>query len=111
MGYSRIPPVDGTLVQVVSCGWKSQPHLCTNADLWLVPETRGQERELSKAFLDLPRQASEKDLEWQATRDAVLRKNENVEVKDNLLHHGNRWVHPMIQPSSYAFRARITTPR
>jgi hypothetical protein len=83
--------------QMQTCGW--------------YPATRGQVRELSKAFLDLPRQASEKDLEWQATRDAVLRKNENVEVKDNLLHHGNRWVHPMIQPSSYAFRARIMTLR
>jgi uncharacterized NAD(P)/FAD-binding protein YdhS len=51
-----------------------------------------KEMELSKAFLDLLRQASEKDPEWQKTRDAVLRKNENVEVKDNLLHHGNRWV-------------------
>jgi hypothetical protein len=27
---------DGSLVQVVSCGWKAQPHFCTNADLWLV---------------------------------------------------------------------------
>jgi hypothetical protein len=27
---------DGTLVQVVSCGWKAQPHFCTNAGLWLV---------------------------------------------------------------------------
>jgi hypothetical protein len=27
---------DGTLVQVVSCGWKAQPHFRTNADLWLV---------------------------------------------------------------------------
>jgi hypothetical protein len=49
---------------------------------------------VSLAFLDLLRQASKKDPEWQATRDAVLRKNENVEVKHNLLHHGNRWVLP-----------------
>jgi hypothetical protein len=27
---------DGSLVQVVSCGWKAQPRFCTNADLWLV---------------------------------------------------------------------------
>jgi hypothetical protein len=27
---------EGTLVQVVSCGWKAQPRFCTNADLWLV---------------------------------------------------------------------------
>jgi hypothetical protein len=27
---------DGSLVQVVSCGWKAQPHFYTNADLWLV---------------------------------------------------------------------------
>jgi uncharacterized NAD(P)/FAD-binding protein YdhS len=48
--------------------------------------------EVSLAFLNLLRQASEKDPEWQASRDAVLRKNENVEVKDNLQHHENRWV-------------------
>jgi hypothetical protein len=30
---------DGSPVQVVSCGWKAQPHLCTNADLWLVQST------------------------------------------------------------------------
>jgi hypothetical protein len=38
---------------------------------------------VSLAFLDLLRQASKKDPEWQATRDAVLRKNENVEIQDN----------------------------
>jgi hypothetical protein len=27
---------DGSLVQVVGCGWKAQPRLCINADLWLV---------------------------------------------------------------------------
>jgi hypothetical protein len=37
-----------------------------------------KEMELSKAFLDLLRQSAEKDPEWQATRDAVLRKDENV---------------------------------
>jgi hypothetical protein len=51
-----------------------------------------KEMVVSLAFLDLLRQASEKDPEWQVTRDAVLRKNKNVEVQDNLLHHGNRWV-------------------
>jgi hypothetical protein len=65
-----------------------------------------KEMELSKALLDLRRQAAEKNPEWQATRDAVLRKNavsrkdENVakqfKVKDsdNRLYHGNRWVTP-----------------
>jgi uncharacterized NAD(P)/FAD-binding protein YdhS len=37
-----------------------------------------KERELSSAFLDLLRKAAEKDSEWQATRDAALRKHENV---------------------------------
>jgi hypothetical protein len=59
-----------------------------------MPIAAAKEMVLSKAFLDLLCQASEKDPEWQATRDAVLRKNENVEVKDNLLHHENRWVIP-----------------
>jgi uncharacterized NAD(P)/FAD-binding protein YdhS len=49
-----------------------------------------KEMELSEAFLDLLRQAAEKDPEWQATRDAVLRKDENVaeefEVKGKLLY-------------------------
>jgi hypothetical protein len=52
-----------------------------------------KEMVLSKAFLDLLCQASEKDPEWQKTRDAVLGKNQNVEIKDNLRRdHGNRWV-------------------
>jgi hypothetical protein len=57
-----------------------------------------KERELSEEFLDLLRQAAEKDPEWQATRDAVLRKDENVaeefEVKGKLLYYENRWVIP-----------------
>jgi hypothetical protein len=40
--------------------------------------TAVQETELSNAFLDLLRQAGEQDSEWQATKDAVLRKDENV---------------------------------
>jgi hypothetical protein len=36
--------------------------------------TAVQETELSNAFLDLLRQAGEQDPEWQATKDAVLRK-------------------------------------
>jgi hypothetical protein len=35
-----------------------------------------KEMEISKAFLDLLRSAAKKDPELQATRDAVLRKNE-----------------------------------
>jgi hypothetical protein len=31
-----IPSLGSTYVQVVSCGWKAQPRLCINADLWLV---------------------------------------------------------------------------
>jgi hypothetical protein len=57
-----------------------------------------KERELSSAFLDLLRKAAEKDSEWQATKEAVLRKDENVaeefEVKDGLLYYENRWVIP-----------------
>jgi hypothetical protein len=37
-----------------------------------------KEMEISKAFLDLLRSAAKKDPELQATRDAGLRKNENV---------------------------------
>jgi iron uptake system EfeUOB component EfeO/EfeM len=54
--------------------------------------------ELSSAFLDLLRKAAEKNSEWQATQEAVLRKDENVveelEVKDGLLYYENRWVIP-----------------
>jgi hypothetical protein len=57
-----------------------------------------KERELSSAFLDLLHKAAEKDSEWQATKEAVLRKDENVaeefEVKDGLLYYENRWVIP-----------------
>jgi hypothetical protein len=57
-----------------------------------------KERELSSAFLDLLRKAAEKDSEWQATKEAVLRKDENFaeefEVKDGLLYYENRWVIP-----------------
>jgi hypothetical protein len=57
-----------------------------------------KETELSSTFLELLRQAGEKDPEWRATRDAVLRKDENVaeefEVKDGLLYYENRWVIP-----------------
>jgi hypothetical protein len=74
---------DGTLVQVVSCGWNAQPHWCINANLWLMlirwpssvngvfEDTTGgimvvslifitavQETELSNAFLDLLRAGS-----------------------------------------------------
>jgi hypothetical protein len=41
-----------------------------------------KEIELSNALLDLLRQAGEKDPEWQATRDAALRKNQNVATGD-----------------------------
>jgi hypothetical protein len=44
----------------------------------LIYITAVQETELSNAFLDLLRQAGEQDSEWQATKDAVLRKDENV---------------------------------
>jgi hypothetical protein len=58
-----------------------------------MPIAAAKEMKISKALLDLLSQAGENDPEWQATRDAVLRKNENVaervEVKDNLLYHGN----------------------
>jgi hypothetical protein len=57
-----------------------------------------KERELPSAFLDLLRKAAEKDSEWQATKQAVLRKDENFaeefEVKDDLLYYENRWVVP-----------------
>jgi hypothetical protein len=58
-----------------------------------MPIAAAKEMKISKALLDLLTQAAENDPVWQATRDAVLRKNENVaervEVKDNLLYHGN----------------------
>jgi hypothetical protein len=57
-----------------------------------------KERELSSAFLDLLRKAAEKDSEWQATKEAVLRNDENVaeefEVKDGPFYYGDRWVTP-----------------
>jgi hypothetical protein len=63
-----------------------------------IAASKAKEMELSSAFLDLLRQAGEKDPEWRATRDAVLRKDENVaeefEVKDGLLYYENRWVIP-----------------
>jgi hypothetical protein len=54
-----------------------------------------KEIELSTTFLDLIRAAAEKDPEWQATKEAILRKDENVaeefEVKEGLLYYENRW--------------------
>jgi hypothetical protein len=57
-----------------------------------------KEVELSTNFLELIREAGKRDADWQATKEAVLKKFENVaeefEVKDDLLFYENRWVIP-----------------
>jgi hypothetical protein len=57
-----------------------------------------REVELSTNFLELVREAGKRDADWQATKEAVLKKAENVaeefEVKDSLLFYVNRWVIP-----------------
>jgi hypothetical protein len=57
-----------------------------------------KEVELSTNFLELIREAGKRDADWQATKEAVLKKSENVaeefEVKDDLLFYENRWVIP-----------------
>jgi hypothetical protein len=74
-----------------------------------IAASEAKEIALSNAFLDLLRQAAEKDPEWQATKDAVLKKDpdENVpeefEVKDGLLYFKNRWV----VPNDAALKLRI----
>jgi hypothetical protein len=66
-----------------------------------------KEIELSTTFLDLIRAAAKKDPEWQATKEAILRKDENVaeefEVKEGLLYYENRWV----IPNDPAFKLRV----
>jgi hypothetical protein len=63
-----------------------------------IAASAAKEMQLSGTFVSLLRQAAEKDSEWQATKEAVLRKDENVaekfEVKDGLLYYENRWVIP-----------------
>jgi hypothetical protein len=52
-----------------------------------------KEMELSQAFLDLLRQAAEKDDKRRCSEKEPERRG-RIEVKDNLLYHGNRWVTP-----------------
>jgi hypothetical protein len=63
--------------------------------------------ELSTNFLELIREAGKRDADWQATKEAVLKKSENVaeefEVKDGLLFYENRWV----TPNDSALKLRI----
>jgi hypothetical protein len=64
-----------------------------------IAASEAKEIEISGKFLDLLHQAAAKDSDWQATKEAVLRKDENVaeefEVKkDGLLYYENRWVIP-----------------
>jgi hypothetical protein len=66
-----------------------------------------KEVELSPNFLELIREAGKQDADWQATKEAVLKKAENVaekfEVKDDLLFYENRWV----IPNNSALKLRI----
>jgi hypothetical protein len=57
-----------------------------------MPIAAAKEMELSKAFLDLlrSRMASDKRRCFEKARECRGR----IEVKDNLLYHGNRWVTP-----------------
>jgi hypothetical protein len=63
-----------------------------------IAASEAKQKELSSPFLDVLRRAAEKVSHWQATKDAVLRKDENVvedfEVKDGLLYYENHWVIP-----------------
>jgi hypothetical protein len=72
-----------------------------------IAASEAKQKELCSAFLDVLRQAAEKDSDWQATKEAVLRKDENVaeefEVKDCLLYYENRWV----IPNNAALKLRI----
>jgi hypothetical protein len=53
---------------------------------------------VSTNFLELIREAGKRDADWQATKEAVLKKSDNVaeefQVKDSLLFYENRWVIP-----------------